>query len=110
MFSSEKRKTKSFRLTLLYYAMLKFEIHQTMGNVSEGLGDFAQIWSESRLHRLVGEQQPNSIATLKSTTQHSHRFCFDVFQCNTVIAVCLGVLLVFQNLLAIYKMSHVNID
>ena len=39
-----------------------------MGEVvgSEGLGDFAQIWSESRLHRLVGEQQANSKVTLKS--------------------------------------------
>ena len=69
-----------------------------MGNdYSEGFGDIAPVWSESSLHRLVGEQQANSKVTLKSTTQHSHCFCFVVFQSKTVIAVCLGVLLVFQN-------------
>ena len=74
------------------------------------MSNFAQIWSENKLHRLVGEQQANSKVTIKSTTQHSHCFCSDVFQRNTVTAACLGALLVFQNLLAIYKMPHVNID
>ena len=31
---------------------------------------FAQVWSENKLHRLVGEQQANSKVTFKPTTQH----------------------------------------
>ena len=61
------------------------------------------------MHRLVGEQQANSKVTLKSTTQHSHCFCFDVFQCNTVIAVFWVFCKSFNTYWLHNKMSHVNI-
>ena len=58
---------------------------------------------------------PDSLRSAKVTFNlNNSTFTLFLLRCipmqYNIIAVCLGVLLVFQNQLAIYKMSHVDLD